>query len=230
MSKYRVAALGVMLALSASSASAQDESEARGASPRDLMEWARQIQMAYPAAALRNEEDGTVTMQIRIGADGRVQGCDVTGSSGSAALDEAACSGMKEHARYNPARNSAGEPIASSTAQSVRYVLPDGGWDANGFKPASLINGRDLRERIFDEDFVSAIEAAPGDKALFALTIDPTGNPTGCGMIFSTGNGALDQETCAALMEEAEFSPAKAADGTNVPGFSVVPYPEIDTL
>lgn len=230
MSKYRVAAFGIMLTVFASSVLAQEESEERGASPRDLVEWARQIQMDYPTAALRNEEEGTVTMQIRIGANGRVQACEITGSSGSAALDEGACQGMQRYARYDPARNSAGEPIASSTAQSVRYVLPDGGWDANGFKPAILINGRDVRERIFDEDFVSAIETAPGDKALFALTIDPTGNPTGCGMIFSTGDGALDRETCAALMEEAEFSPAKAADGTNVPGFSVVPYPEVDSF
>ena len=64
-------------------------------------------------------------MSIGIGANGRVTSCTVVGSSGSSTLDQAACRGMQRYARYNPALNAAGTEIASTTTQSIRYVLPD---------------------------------------------------------------------------------------------------------
>ncbi|MBU1755793.1 MAG: energy transducer TonB [Alphaproteobacteria bacterium] len=100
-------------------------SQARGASPRDQGSWAGRIQNDYPSRALRQEEQGTVTMRITIGANGRVEACSVSGSSGSSALDEAACRGMQRYARYNPALNAAGDEISSTTTQSIRYVLPE---------------------------------------------------------------------------------------------------------
>ncbi|MBX7536465.1 energy transducer TonB [Qipengyuania flava] len=100
-------------------------SKARGASPDGLNRWAARIQGDYPSSALRREESGTVSMRITIGANGRVEACSVTGSSGSSALDDAACRGMQRYARYNPALNAAGDPISSTTTQSIRYVLPD---------------------------------------------------------------------------------------------------------
>ena len=64
-------------------------------------------------------------LRITVGANGRVEACSVTGSSGSSALDDAACRGMQRYARYNPALNAAGNPISATTTQSIRYVLPD---------------------------------------------------------------------------------------------------------
>ena len=100
-------------------------SRARGASPDNLARWAARIQGDYPSSALRREEQGTVTMRITIGANGRVEACAVSGSSGSSALDDAACRGMQRYARYNPALNAAGDPISATTTQSIRYVLPE---------------------------------------------------------------------------------------------------------
>ena len=100
-------------------------SQARGASPDGLSRWAARIQGDYPSSALRREEQGTVTMRITIGTNGRVEACSVTGSSGSSALDQAACRGMQRYARYNPALNAAGNPITDTTTQSIRYVLPE---------------------------------------------------------------------------------------------------------
>lgn len=100
-------------------------SQARGASPDGLNSWAARIQGDYPSSALRREEQGTVTMRITIGANGRVEACSVTRSSGSSALDDAACRGMQRYARYNPALNAAGNPISATTSQSIRYVLPE---------------------------------------------------------------------------------------------------------
>ena len=100
-------------------------SKARAASPDNQGRWAARIQGDYPSRALRAEESGVVTMRITIGANGRVEGCAVTGSSGSSTLDDAACRGMQRYARYNPALNDAGNPISSTTSQSIRYVLPE---------------------------------------------------------------------------------------------------------
>jgi protein TonB len=100
-------------------------SKARAASPDNLNRWAARIQGDYPSSALRREEQGTVTMRITVGSNGRVEACAVTGSSGSSALDQAACRGMQRYARYNPALNAAGDPVSSTANQSIRYVLPD---------------------------------------------------------------------------------------------------------
>ena len=100
-------------------------SKARNATPQNQANWAGRIQGDYPSSALRRNEEGTVSMRITIGTNGRVEACSVTGSSGSSALDSAACRGMERYARYNPALNDAGAEISSTTTQSIRYVLPE---------------------------------------------------------------------------------------------------------
>ena len=79
----------------------------------------------YPAAALRAEEQGTARFRLNVGADGRVESCTITGSSGSSALDAATCRIMKSRARFTPARNSDGQPTGDTVANAIRWVLPD---------------------------------------------------------------------------------------------------------
>lgn len=67
----------------------------------------------YPAAAAREYASGTVFIRLRIRADGRVQGCEVTRSSGSAVLDETTCRLAARRFRYRPALNAAGRPVPS---------------------------------------------------------------------------------------------------------------------
>ena len=64
-------------------------------------------------------------MRITVGTDGRVSACSVTGSSGSSALDDAACRGMQRYARYEPALNAAGNPISTTLSEAIRYELPE---------------------------------------------------------------------------------------------------------
>lgn len=224
-------ALGIAgAALAGTVANAQ---QARDPVPRDVASWATKIQMGYPAAALRNSEEGTVSMEIEIDETGRVRECSVTGSSGSVALDEAACAGMVDHARYDPALNEAGEPVAVSKPQSIRYVLPDATsapiFDKSMKSPSSL-GEQAWRNRVFGVEFTAAIDASPVKRALFALTIDSTGKPDGCGMLFSSGDSSLDIRTCKALVENAEFEPAQTANGEKIPGVFTVPYPDFETL
>jgi protein TonB len=78
----------------------------------------------YPAAALRAEEEGVVSLSVQVGSDGRVTGCAVTASSGSGALDTAACRLYQRRARFDPARDDAGNAVATSYSDRVRWQLP----------------------------------------------------------------------------------------------------------
>jgi len=78
----------------------------------------------YPAAALRAEAQGTTSVSIQVGADGRVTGCTVTGSSGNGALDTTACNLIRRRFRYQPATRN-GTPVASTVSRRITWRLPD---------------------------------------------------------------------------------------------------------
>ncbi|HTU11676.1 MAG TPA: energy transducer TonB [Allosphingosinicella sp.] len=80
----------------------------------------------YPAAALRNNQQGRVSFTLDISPEGRVTGCQVTESSGSAILDSTTCRIMRSRARYTPARDPRGVAVADRDRAAVRWVLPQG--------------------------------------------------------------------------------------------------------
>lgn len=81
----------------------------------------------YPAAAMRNEEEGSVTVRLDVTPAGRVGGCTILSSSGSASLDSATCRIFRSRARYHPARTAGGEPAAGTVIERVRWELPEDG-------------------------------------------------------------------------------------------------------
>ena len=98
-------------------------SRARGATPDGLSRWSARIQEQYPPRAVRDEVEGRVGVRVSVGPNGRVADCSVTSSSGSSILDDAACSGMRSYARFNPALNAAGEPTTGSYSTVIVYQL-----------------------------------------------------------------------------------------------------------
>lgn len=78
----------------------------------------------YPSRALREEREGVTAIAFDIGTDGKVSNCRVTASSGSPDLDDATCKNFVRRARYKPAMNDAGQPMASSGSQRVRWQMP----------------------------------------------------------------------------------------------------------
>jgi protein TonB len=80
----------------------------------------------YPSDAIRREEQGATRFKLAVGPDGRVTGCTVTGSSGSAALDMATCRLMKGRARFAPARDSSGNAVADAVSSTIVWRLPNG--------------------------------------------------------------------------------------------------------
>ncbi len=79
----------------------------------------------YPPSAIRAEQEGTVTISARVGADGKLAECAVIKSSGHSALDDATCRLYLRRARYDPALDGAGVPIASTVTDRIRWRLPE---------------------------------------------------------------------------------------------------------
>src|SRR5687768_3026766 len=73
----------------------------------------------YPASARRAGEEGEVAFRLVIGAEGRVDACTITRSSGSSALDSTTCRIMRSRARFTPARDAAGNRVADSMESTV---------------------------------------------------------------------------------------------------------------
>jgi protein TonB len=78
----------------------------------------------YPPGALREGVTGTVGISVAIGIDGRVQGCEVTKSSGNAQLDDTTCRLYARRARFKPGLDAEGKPVAAHFADRIRWELP----------------------------------------------------------------------------------------------------------
>lgn len=79
----------------------------------------------YPSSAIREEAEGTTATRLTIDSSGRVTDCQVTGSSGNSALDQAACRNLQRRARFDPALDRDGNPTGSTYSKRVRWELPD---------------------------------------------------------------------------------------------------------
>lgn len=80
----------------------------------------------YPVSAQRNGEEGTAQAQLTVGLNGRVTRCDIIRSSGSQSLDDATCSILEKRARFTPASDADGKPVAATV------VTPPITWKLEG--------------------------------------------------------------------------------------------------
>jgi TonB family protein len=73
----------------------------------------------YPAS-MQNKQ-GTTRFELTVGADGRPVSCSVTTSSGHADLDSSACKAFLRRARFSPAKDLQGNPIAGRYRGAVTW-------------------------------------------------------------------------------------------------------------
>jgi TonB family protein len=78
----------------------------------------------YPAAAVRGRVEGTTTVLLQIGENGRVTGCQVARSAGHASLDSTTCALLQRRFRYRAATRN-GRAVPSTLSQTVRWQMPD---------------------------------------------------------------------------------------------------------
>jgi len=79
----------------------------------------------YPQLAWREGRQGVTAVSLHVGVDGRVTQCEITGSSGHEDLDIAACTALEQRARFTPALDARGRPVASVYTKRVRWRLSD---------------------------------------------------------------------------------------------------------
>ena len=80
----------------------------------------------YRPSWIRRGLEGTVGFALAIGANGRVESCAVTASSGHAALDRATCDLVTKRARFEPAVSGrTGKPVAGAYRGRVQWVVPE---------------------------------------------------------------------------------------------------------
>ena len=77
----------------------------------------------YPSAARRAEAEGRVVVRLSVGSDGRATGCTVASSSGNGALDTTSCRIAMARLRFMPAKDSNGNPMASTYNLPVNWKL-----------------------------------------------------------------------------------------------------------
>jgi protein TonB len=78
----------------------------------------------YRTSWIAREMTGTARFRLSVGANGRVESCAVTTSSGYPELDKATCALVAQRARFEPARDGNGAAVAGSYANAVRWELP----------------------------------------------------------------------------------------------------------
>jgi protein TonB len=78
----------------------------------------------YPPSSLRAGEEGTTQVKFTVNAQGRVENCTVTSSSGFSALDRGTCSSLTRRGRYSPAVGANGTPVATERTYSYTWSLP----------------------------------------------------------------------------------------------------------
>lgn len=85
-------------------------------------QWVNQYD--YPAAALRQGEEGQSRFRLTIDPSGLVTACTITESSGSATLDSTTCLLISRRARFWPATDATGAPIGGTYSSSIRWQIP----------------------------------------------------------------------------------------------------------
>jgi TonB family protein len=166
----------------------------------------------YPAAALRAEAEGSVFFRLDIAPDGRVSACTVTASSGSAALDNAACRILRSRVRAIPARNAGGNAVADVISSSIRFILPELAPERAGIPvPAIRATPRaPLPSYVSARDYPRAARAAGIEGIAYVrLVIGTDGRVRACAIAQTSGSAALDAAACRLLTGRARFTPAR---------------------
>ncbi|WP_100260970.1 energy transducer TonB [Qipengyuania seohaensis] len=126
----------------------------------------------YPNWAARSGTQGRVVTELVIEKSGRVSACRIIVSSDIPDLDRTACEKLRQRARFKPARDEKGIPIASRYEQSVRFVLPGA---------TSLPKERRvILEYLVDRDGSvkeCQVEGLPDDESVDPCDVAPTFEP-----------------------------------------------------
>ena len=91
----------------------------------------------YPPESLRLGEEGDVGLSMDIGANGKINGCQVSKTSGYARLDRAACDLMLLHVTRVSPPTKDGRRVAAQREGAIGWRIPPGQPRLNRLPPRS---------------------------------------------------------------------------------------------
>ena len=138
----------------------------------------------YPAAARRNQEEGTVGIVVSVNAEGGVESCFIAASTNSSTLDEETCRIIRRRAHFTPAIHASGRPAADFVSARIRWQLGTPPSPAPGQAEAQTIDPVDVvipSERLRPDFYSPYIRARPlaSLSALVTYRDYPAGAPRG---------------------------------------------------
>lgn len=92
----------------------------RKATPRNLSRLARDVQRFYPNSGLRQEQDAWIQIRLGVDAEGKVSACHLQAPVMNEDFKASACKGLSV-ARFKPALDASGNPIASYWGTKIYY-------------------------------------------------------------------------------------------------------------
>jgi TonB family protein len=117
----------------------------------------------YPAEALDHNEQGTVAMLIRVDDTGAISDCIIEKSSGFPILDNKTCELIRQRAKFQPARDRHGRPVASETHGHITWRIGENMMPSDPWAIRTVIdfgaNGKVVACRI---EYDGAIHPRPG--------------------------------------------------------------------
>lgn len=78
----------------------------------------------YPTGLLRKGMQGLVQVRLSVGTDGKPTQCHIQKSTRPQGFDDAVCDALMRKARFDPALDKDGKPLASYWRTSVRFDIP----------------------------------------------------------------------------------------------------------
>jgi TonB family protein len=150
----------------------------------------------YPTDAIRREQRGVVSFQLKVSAGGRATACEVTESSGSAILDKETCSLAIRRIRFAP--SSKGEE-----AQGLRVYQSAAAWS---LPPDGVTISFD---RLFE---VKKLPQGYVRPVSMRVLFDADGAVTNCSVVADgSGSIAADKFACDWVSKSARIAAPRSA-------------------
>ena len=111
----------------------------------------------YPFWAKKSGIEGALRFRVAVDASGRALGCEIVKSSDAPALDQPTCDLLMSQARFAPALDRRGRPIAGIYSRQIR-------WQLENRAPHPIVNSSERAIITVDADGhrQCRIEASPG--------------------------------------------------------------------
>lgn len=79
----------------------------------------------YPIGLIRRGDQGIVQFRLDVDPSGKVTGCHIQRSTRPEGFDKIVCEKISQRAKFEPALDRDGKPIASFYRNSARFLMPD---------------------------------------------------------------------------------------------------------